>query len=126
MPDPDLNERAAPRLSLRLLGGVQATLDGQPLDGFESDLVRALLAYLAVERDRPHRREALAALFWPEQPDPIASHRLRQTLSNLRQVLRDGAAATPLLLVTNHDVQLNPAAAVRLDVDDLANQLAAC
>jgi predicted ATPase/DNA-binding SARP family transcriptional activator len=126
VPDPDLNERAAPRLSLRLLGGVQATLDGKPLDGFESDLVRALLAYLAVERDRPHRREALAALFWPEQPDPIASHRLRQTLSNLRQVLRDGAAATPLLLVTNHDVQLNPAAAVRLDVNDLANQLAAC
>ena len=27
----------------------------------------ALLAYLAVEADHPHRREALAAQLWPER-----------------------------------------------------------
>ena len=27
--------------------------------------VKALLVYLAVEADRPHRREALAGLLWP-------------------------------------------------------------
>jgi hypothetical protein len=33
---------------------------------FKSNKVRALLAYLAVEMDRPHRREVLAGLLWPQ------------------------------------------------------------
>ena len=69
-----------PRLVLSLLGPFQVTLDGQPVTDFKSDKVRALLAYLAVEADRPHRREVLAGLLWPEMPD-------RQARSNLRDVL---------------------------------------
>ena len=53
-------------LSLALLGPLQVTLDGAPITAFESDKVRALLTYLAVEADRPHRRDALAGLLWPE------------------------------------------------------------
>ena len=49
-------------LSLTLLGPFQASLDGQPITAFRYDKVRALLAYLAVESDRPHRRETLAGL----------------------------------------------------------------
>src|SRR5262249_48375837 len=126
MNDTALQAGSAPLLSLRLLGSVQVTLAGEPITGFESDLVRALLAYLAVERDRPHRRESLVALSWPDHPDPIASHRLSQALSNLRRVLRDGAASTPLLLVTSRDVQLNPAARTWLDVAELAGTMDAC
>ena len=37
------------RLSLFLLGPFQATLDGEPVSGFLSNKVRALLAYPAVE-----------------------------------------------------------------------------
>ena len=54
-------------LSLKLLGAFQAAIDGQPVDDFISDKVRALLAYLAVEAGKPHRRESLAALLWAEQ-----------------------------------------------------------
>ena len=43
--------------------------DGAPITAFESDKVRALLAYLAVESGRPQRREMLAGLLWPERPD---------------------------------------------------------
>ena len=50
------------RLDIMLLGPFQATLDGKPLTGFHSNKVRALLAYLAVEADRPHHREVLAGL----------------------------------------------------------------
>ena len=39
------------RLSIRLLGPFQVTLDGQPVTAFEPDKVRALLAYLAVESE---------------------------------------------------------------------------
>ena len=47
------------RLSVPLLGTFQATLDGEPVTVVESDKVRALLAYLAVESERAHRREKL-------------------------------------------------------------------
>ena len=42
-----------PQLVLSLLGPFAVTLDGQPITTFESVKVRALLAYLAVEADRP-------------------------------------------------------------------------
>ena len=56
------------RLSVRLLGSLQVTLDGQAVTGFESDQVRALLTYLVVEAERAHRRETLAGLLWPGFP----------------------------------------------------------
>ena len=71
---------------------MQITLDGQPLGGFASNNARALLAYLALEADRPQQRDALAALLWPELPDDSARHNLRQALANLHAVLPMGVA----------------------------------
>jgi predicted ATPase len=102
-------------LSLSLLGGFYVEKDGSPLTGFATDKARALLAYLAVERERPHRRESLAALFWPEQPEGRARQSLRQALSNLRQVLAEEEDA-PVLTVTNSDVQLSLQAQIWVDV----------
>jgi hypothetical protein len=42
---------------------------------FHSGKVRAPLADLATESDRPHARAPLAALLWPEQPDAAALRR---------------------------------------------------
>ena len=58
--------RTMAQLAVYTLGCFTVTLDGMLLRGFESDKVRALLAYLAVESDRAHSREKLAALLWPE------------------------------------------------------------
>lgn len=49
-------------LCVRLLGSFHVTLDGQPVTRFATDKARALLAYLAAEAERPHRREVLAGL----------------------------------------------------------------
>jgi hypothetical protein len=68
------------RLAIRLLGSFQATADGEPVTGFETVKARALLAYLAVESDRPHRRELLAEMLWPERPIGAARANLRHTL----------------------------------------------
>jgi WD40 repeat protein/DNA-binding SARP family transcriptional activator len=103
-------------LSLRLLGPLQIELGGEPADDFESDKVRALLAYLAVEADRPHRRDALAALLWPDWPDRTARKNLRNALSNLRQAIGDRHATPPFLLITRDTIQFNAASDHWLDV----------
>ena len=101
-------------LSLRLLGTFQVERDGEPLTGFATDKARALLAYLAVERDRPHRRESLSNLFWPEQSDELARQSLRQALSHLKQAL----GADEFLLISPQDIQIHPQAEVWTDVGE--------
>jgi DNA-binding SARP family transcriptional activator/predicted ATPase/energy-coupling factor transporter ATP-binding protein EcfA2 len=103
-------------LSLSLLGSFQACLDGQPVTGFKSNKERALLAYLAVEADRPHRREVLAGLLWPDWPDRDALSNLRYALSNLRQVIGDRTAEPPFLLVTRDTLQFDRDSDCALDV----------
>ena len=62
------------RLANKLLGGLEITLDEEPITHFESDKVRALLAYLAAESGVAHRREKLAGLLWPGSPDLSLIH----------------------------------------------------
>jgi DNA-binding SARP family transcriptional activator len=103
------------RLSLWLLGPFQAELDGRSLRGFRSAKIRALLAYLAVETQRPWARATLAGLLWPDFPEETAQSNLRNALSNLRHVLGDQQAASPFLDITPATVQFN-AASCWLDV----------
>jgi len=107
------------RLEIFLLGSFQATLDSEPLTNFESDKARALLAYLAVEADRPHRREALAGLLWPDTPERTARTNLRSALANLRQLLNDHQTQPPYLLVTRQTIQFNSESDHWLDVEAL-------
>jgi len=109
------------RLYLSLLGPLQISLDGQPLTGFESNKVRALLAYLAVEGDRPHARETLAGLLWPDYPDRSAFKNLRSALANLRQAIGDQQADPPFLLITRETVQFNQDSDAVLDVAALGD-----
>lgn len=53
------------RLDIAVLGPFTVTLAGHPLTGFRTDNMRALLAYLAVEQARVHRRAKLAERLWP-------------------------------------------------------------
>ena len=55
-------------LRLRFLGRFQADLGGSAATGFSTDKARALLAFLATESGRAHRRQFLAGLLWPDYP----------------------------------------------------------
>jgi DNA-binding SARP family transcriptional activator/predicted ATPase len=99
------------RLGISLFGAVQILQDGDPDTGSAHDKVRALLAYLLVESDRPHQREVLAELFWPDQPDGRGRHSLRQALVTLRNMVDDQNRQPSLLLATRDTIQI-PAAAV--------------
>ncbi|RIK46585.1 MAG: hypothetical protein DCC57_15335 [Chloroflexi bacterium] len=114
------------RLMLYLLGQFHATLDGQPLTAFKTDKVRALLAYLAVERGRAHRREPLSSLFWPEAPADAVRANLRQSLCRLRDALHDQGQVRPWLLVTPEAVQLDPAGDYWVDALEFDHLLAQC
>ena len=111
------------RLEITLFGPVRILLDGRPAE-LKTDLARALLAYLAVERRQAHRREALAGLLWPEQPESRARHNLRQTLLYLRQGVQDDLQG-PFLLIDRVQIQFNPESDHTLDVADFEAHLQA-
>ena len=112
-------------LSLRLLGPFQAWLDEVPLTQFESNKVRALLAFLGTEWGQVQQRSHLAALLWPNLPEAKALANLRHALANLRRMLGDAHATSPFILTTRYTVQLNPDAPVRIDVVAFREHVAA-
>ncbi len=72
-------------LRLNVLGRFEALWsDGEPVD-LTTKKAQALLAYLAVERGRPHTRDQLATLLWADTGDERARHNLRQALSKIRR-----------------------------------------
>ncbi len=112
-----------PHLALDLLGPMQVTLDGAPV-AFRSDRERALLCFLALEADRPHRREALTGLLYPDQEQTQAQNNLRKTLFRLRAALGENDNVAGLLLVTPKTVQFNPASPHTLDVEQFRARIA--
>jgi predicted ATPase/DNA-binding SARP family transcriptional activator len=73
------------RLKLAFLGAPQVELDGRPLATDRRKAV-ALLAYLA-ETGRPHTRDTLAGLLWPDYDQSSALAYLRRTLWELTSSL---------------------------------------
>lgn len=108
-----------PKLEIRLLGSFEVRVDGRAVDGFESQKVRGLLAYLAMARGVPRGRERLAALFWPEHEPHSARSSLRQALYNLRSTL---APARPVVS-THQTVTFARDPDVRVDAEDFEEAL---
>ena len=97
-----------PRLSIYLLGSFQVRLNDQIISAaFRTEKERALLTFLAVESERPHPREAIAELFWPERPEGIARTNLRQALLGVRRTLGDRVSETPFLKVSDESISVN-------------------
>ena len=110
-----------PHLTVNVLGELQVFIDDAAISSFKSEKVRALLAYLAVEADHAHRREALMGLLWPDSPEETARHNLRQALFNLRLALGDHTAKPPYLLISRESIQLNQESDYSLDLASFNN-----
>jgi DNA-binding SARP family transcriptional activator/predicted ATPase len=108
-------------LCIRSLGQFRVSLDGERVRRFETKKVQALLAYLAAEPGKPHQREFLSEMLWPDRPQGAARANLRHTLSALRRAIRDRSApkkaGTDLafLLATRETIQINQEADVWAD-----------
>ncbi len=104
------------RFNLHLLGSFQLVREAEQVIDFRSEKERALFAYLALEANRPHSRDVLAGLLWPDLPGDTANNNLRVTLHRVRQVIGDPDAAHPLLEVSREAIQLKQNDQVCTDV----------
>jgi len=98
---------------LVLMGGLDARLASGAALRLPTQKTRALLAYLAVHRGKPHLRDKLASLLWGDSGEVRARTSLRRSLASLRKTF--AAAASSSLLIEGRAVTLNPEA-VEVDV----------
>lgn len=92
---------AVGRLDVRLLGPVEVSADGRPLE-LGGPQPRALVAHLALDHGRVVSVERLVARLWGDEPPsaPLAS--LQTTLSRLRRVLEpDRAPGQPPSIIAS-------------------------
>jgi DNA-binding SARP family transcriptional activator len=116
-------EESLARLSMAFLGPCDVRLDGQP-HNFKYRKALALLVYLAVEAQRPHGRNHLSELLWPDQPEREAHKALRDSLHDLRRALGDVSADLPFLLLAGDTIRFNLASCYWLDVSEFRGRLA--
>jgi DNA-binding SARP family transcriptional activator len=110
-------------LKITLFGGFQAELGDKPLVAFKTDKNRALLAYLVLESEHPHRRESLATLLWGNHPESVARNSLRQALYQLGHILPLEPEKEPHLLIFPNQVQFNPASHHWIDVIEFKQRI---
>lgn len=109
-------------LTVSLLGAFEVRIGERVLDGWRSRKPRQLLAYLAMEPERPVARDTLIEAFWPESAPSrgannlsIAVHHVR---SRLAELLPDGGGEHRGIHVQLGLYRLDPALHWEVDVAD--------
>lgn len=99
------------RIAISLLGPFDATIDGRGFLRSGMGKSHGLLAYLAMESAKAHRRAELAELFWPDQDPERGRHRLRQMLFDLQKELRGREGVAPMLSLDKESARFRADAA---------------
>ena len=103
-------------LEITTLGGLSIHLNGEPVKGFVSRKVDALLVYLATN-PREHPREVLGEMLWDDLPQKRTMSYLRTALSSLQQQL------APYLIVTRQNLAIDATTDFWIDVVQLEDAL---
>jgi DNA-binding SARP family transcriptional activator/tetratricopeptide (TPR) repeat protein len=88
---------AAARLEIRVLGPVEVTWDGKPID-IGGVKARALVARLLIDRQIIVSVDRLVDSLWGDNDGPGAEIALRSTISRLRKRLRDAGVLQDLIV----------------------------
>jgi predicted ATPase/DNA-binding SARP family transcriptional activator/biotin operon repressor len=107
-------------LQIQLFGGLALASDGAPITAISGMKARSLLAYLVAYRQKPHTRDLLAGIFWPELSDDAARRRLSQAIWQIRR----GLESHPLLRIEGDSVQFSPKFPVLIDLEEFNNHYA--
>lgn len=111
-------------LRIHLLGGFLLEHGTRPLPPIPSRAGRSLFAYLAVHRDRPHQRDYLAGIFWPELSEARARRRLSHVLWQIQDVLGE-ISGSSYLVATTDTLAFDRSAPRWLDVEQFELELTA-
>ena len=105
-------------MKIQLFGRFSIQREHTILSGLDAQKVQELFCFLLTYRDRPHRRETLAAMLWGDFSTKQSRKNLRQGFWMLQSALRAlvETGEPPLLLADDEWVQVNPDANFWLDV----------
>ncbi len=113
------------QLSLFLLGPLRVILEGNQINKFRTNKVRALLLYLSAEDIQMHERARVMGLLWPGLPRKSAQVNLRQTIHRLRKAIPDykdeESKPVSLLFTEYRTVGLNPDYPLEVDAKSFGN-----
>ncbi|MEL7156063.1 MAG: AAA family ATPase, partial [Actinomycetota bacterium] len=113
----------APVLQVQMLGGFDLEVEGQTLPPLSSRSAASLLAFLALNRDRPHTRDLLAGRFWSDLAEDVARRRLSNALWRIKSTMSDALGDLELVQATKANIRINPEVELRIDVEEFANSL---
>ncbi len=95
-----VSDGQAARLSIRLLGGFELTLNGRPADlGSVRPRARMLLRLLALNAGRRVHHETIEAALWPEADAASSARNLHVAVAALRRTIEPAAARGSFQLI---------------------------
>ena len=98
-------------LRIEMLGRLRILRGTQSITQLKSHKIARLLAYLAFYPTRPHPRDELLHLLWPDEDPQVTRNRLRVGLNTLRHHLEPPGIPAGTVLVANRlTIQLHPEA----------------
>ena len=94
--------------TIQLLGKLSARQGERTVERFRTYKTGVLLAYLAFYPERPHPREVVIELLWPECEPALGRNSLSQSLSSLRHQLEPpGVAPGTVVIADRASIRLN-------------------
>jgi DNA-binding SARP family transcriptional activator len=113
-------------LNVHLFGTFKVRHQNQDLQTVQMGKTRELFCYLLLHRNKPHPRELLASVFWPDCTTAQSRKYLRQTLWQLQQSLpfSPASGSTRIFRCDSESVQVNAETDIWLDVAELENAFA--
>lgn len=102
-------------LRIILFGKFSVVSESENRVVIEPAKVQELFFYLLLHADRPHTREKLAELLWPDSTAVQSRKYLRQTLWQLQSILDETLSKHKLLTIDSDWIQVDPKADYWLD-----------
>jgi DNA-binding SARP family transcriptional activator len=105
-------------LKVQLFGSGQAQHYNRMIPGFPQQRACLLFSYLLLNKNHPHHRERLAALFWGDYSTEKARKYLRNALWRLRQTLQSvGIPNNEYLMISDDSVSFINSSPYWIDVE---------
>ncbi len=106
------------RLTVRMLGGFELNVDGQPVSDWHGRRALSIIQFLVLNRQRAVSRDVLIDAIWPEIHSDRGRRRLHQGVYDLRSILRDVDPGRHHIVCADGSYRLDPAMPVWVDAEE--------